>query len=59
MGNVLIILYVAMAGGPTQEIRLNQTFASIDACKAAIAGAMDRYKREHPDAEVKGECRES
>jgi len=45
--------------GATQEFRIDRTFASIDACTAAIAGVVEKYKREHPDAEVKGECRES
>lgn len=53
----IILVAVTMASGTTQEIKLGETYPTMDACEAAKADATARYGRAHPDAKIqKAEC---
>ena len=59
-GTVIILMVVIMAGGAPQQIKWSETYDSMRACQAAKAQVAAKYKRQHPDAELrKVECMKS
>lgn len=57
---IIIIMTVMLAGGAPQQVKWSETYDSMRACEAAKPQVEAKYKREHPDAEIrKVECMKS